>query len=901
MNGNENALGAYCSALKETTIGGVDWLTANEAALKLDLTGPIKELRKAVVEGRRLARAADRKMCVGVFGPSQAGKSYLISALARQGARPVTARMGDRNVDFLAEINPPGGKESTGLVTRFTVDEPANVPAQFPVALELLSETDIVKVLANAYVFDVNRDAESEENHSAEAVQATLNRLESRAGTGPSGRLDPTDIVDLEEYCARRLVKNPRIKVLARTDYWKTAARIAHRLAPADRAELFGVIWQDIEAFTNVYRRLYQVLERFDFCDTLYASFDALADRAKSIITVDALVGVGEGVGDSVEAQNRDGRRASVLRNELATITAELKIYMRDTPFDFFRHTDLLDFPGYRSRMGLNNLTDHIRHHGMSELLIRGKVAYLFERYSDDQELTSMLLCQGPENFEVQELVPVVYDWIRNTHGANPAERMGKPTSLFFIQTKYDKIFEESSGKGLDASRYVNRLAGNLTADGYGKQSLENGPKSWPHEWTKETPFQNIFLLRNPTIIQDNLFDYEEDASGKRETGVRGVKHEYIQQMRRIFIESATIRHHYGDPEGAWDAMMALNDGGVGRIAACLRPVSDPRTKSTQIKARAARLADEVQTRLQPYYYSGDIVEQKKKKRAAIGRLSTGLKRAYEQERFGELLRILQIEAQDLYALYEIVERRPIRESEEATQTTPTNDIDDGASFLDELLFDDAPPAAAAKPAAGSIGAGSINVGASELPRRFAAATVEAWIERMDALGEKPQILRYFNLSRQDWVALTQELQTAARRCGLFERVLHFVERGAAFRQIPKSALIWKQAKPAAQAINEFVAYLGFGGAAAPTGTQIQIDSRSFQIFPAKPPVGVEPPLSDKPLRYDQTYFRDWVLGLTRLTEDNVEFEAGTQINVEQNEKLGAVLSRLAAPAPQIA
>jgi hypothetical protein len=896
MSQPTSPLADACRALTQTVRGGLDWLIANERELKQDLSGPIRDLRKAVVEARRLQRAAGRKMCVGVFGPSQAGKSYLISALARAKSNPVMAVFGGEHVDFLARINPPGGKESTGLVTRFTVDPPENVPHGFPVELRLLSETDIVKVLANTYVFDVNRDTESEANHPIEPIQAALARLEQRAGVTGVGPLDPVDIVDLEDYCSRRLIRNPRIKVLRRTDYWKTATRIAHRLTPADRAELFALIWGGTEAFTNVYRRLYAVLERFDFAETIYASFDALADRARSIITVDTLAGVGEGTGDSVEAVNAAGRRAPVLRNELAAITAELKIAMRDTPYDFFRHTDLLDFPGYRSRMNLADLDAQLRQNGMREMMIRGKVAYLFERYSDDQELTSMLLCQGPENFEVSDLVPVVYDWIKNTHGATPADRAGQRTALFFIQTKYDKIFEESSGKGQDDSRYVNRLEGNLTKDAYGKQSLENGARSWPNEWAPGTPFQNIFLLRNPTIIQDALFDYEEVDGTMREKAVRDGKAEYLDRLRRAFVDSPAIREHYGDPGAAWDAMMQLNDGGIGRIASALRPVSDPRTKAQQVAARAARLSADVRNRLQPYHVSGDIAEQKKKKRTIAARIANRLKRCFERERFGELLASLQLEAEGLYDLYEIVERRPVREMEEeaaAPLLARDEAVAEEDDFLGELLgtTDDAP-----KPV--PVAAKRTGTSVFDLPTRYAQAVAEVWGEQLDRLGADAQFLRYFEMTSQDWVALTVELQTAAQRQHLADALRAAIERGAAFRQIPKSSLIWKQAKPAAYVVNDYVSHLGFGGARAPNGTEITIDGRSFALFAPRRPVATEPPLTDQPLRYDQAYFRDWVLAFTRLSEDNVEFEAGTRVNIEQNDKLGALLGALPATLP---
>ena len=39
-------------------------------------------------------------------------------------------------------------------------------------------------------------------------------------------------------------------------------------------------------------------------------------------------------------------------------------------------------------------------------------MAYLFERYKTDLELTSMLLCIGPSNQEVQDLPAVINDWV---------------------------------------------------------------------------------------------------------------------------------------------------------------------------------------------------------------------------------------------------------------------------------------------------------------------------------------------------------------------------------------------------------------------------------------------------------------------------------------------------------
>ena len=92
-----------------------------------------KEFRLAAVEARKLRVAAERPVAVGVYGLSQAGKSYLISTLARPAGRELTAEL-DRPRGFLADINPESDKEATGLVTRFTMRAEKG-PDGFPVKL----------------------------------------------------------------------------------------------------------------------------------------------------------------------------------------------------------------------------------------------------------------------------------------------------------------------------------------------------------------------------------------------------------------------------------------------------------------------------------------------------------------------------------------------------------------------------------------------------------------------------------------------------------------------------------------------------------------------------------------------------------------------------------------------
>ena len=158
------------------------WIARNEERVRScgkSREDVLAKLRQQARLLRKLGRAAERKMCAGVFGPSQAGKSDLLSSLARDENKEVRCAFGDQTYDFLRDLNPGGNKESTGLVTRFTMTPPANMPAGYPVHVRLLSsETELVKVFANSYFCDCDH----KEKVDKAAIQAAVSSLKERAG-----------------------------------------------------------------------------------------------------------------------------------------------------------------------------------------------------------------------------------------------------------------------------------------------------------------------------------------------------------------------------------------------------------------------------------------------------------------------------------------------------------------------------------------------------------------------------------------------------------------------------------------------------------------------------------------------------------------------------------------------
>ena len=239
MTATDATLSIVCRDLEQVSAEFLTWLDDNTERVRQEKAGLTKEFRRLAAQARRLAQAAQRPMCVGVFGPSQSGKSYLISALARKGNAPLLADFAGQEVDFIRDINPEGGRESTGLVTRFTLQPAAGATPAAPVHMRLLTQTDLVKILGNTYYADC--DHSDDELLTPAQLTEVLDSLAPLAQAQPADPLTAEDVYDLQAYFERYFKGQERIRLL-RLGYWEPAAQLAPRLRIQDRAKLFSVI-----------------------------------------------------------------------------------------------------------------------------------------------------------------------------------------------------------------------------------------------------------------------------------------------------------------------------------------------------------------------------------------------------------------------------------------------------------------------------------------------------------------------------------------------------------------------------------------------------------------------------------------------------------------------------------
>ncbi|MCW5700659.1 MAG: hypothetical protein KIT00_12545, partial [Rhodospirillales bacterium] len=340
MSNTPEVLNGRCRSIFAGAGDAVAWVKdvrGNSQRLDRDGDGLIEQLRRTRNLCRRLGAAAQRPLSVGVFGMSQAGKSYLISTLARPQDGDLKTILDGQTLEFIGHINPPGGgKEATGLVTRFT-RKPSAAPSGYPIELTLFSEADVVKVLGNSYFNDFNRE-KVDFNTDPAHIGELLTKLAKQRQPNPTGGISEDDMVDLFDYFDRRYKKS---MTPLKADFWPAAIELAPRLPVAARGELLSVLWGEIGDMTKAYTQLQGALSKISNAGLVYVPLDALVVpagtgfewRPDSILNVDVLDKLASDSGAPltvlpVTGDNEVLPEVTINRSVLAALTAEMKFVL---------------------------------------------------------------------------------------------------------------------------------------------------------------------------------------------------------------------------------------------------------------------------------------------------------------------------------------------------------------------------------------------------------------------------------------------------------------------------------------------------------------------------------------------------------------------------------------------
>lgn len=593
------------SAVKiiESINKGLEWIKKNQPEqYNRRFLQLVEERRKL----RILAHAEQNNPGIAAFGQSQVGKSYLMNCILQDKDSPFMVDSPEGEHNFVEHINPIGeGKEATGVVTRFSSfnrNKDLYSP-EYPIRFRSLNVRDIILIICDAYFNDFD-DYTTESEVSLMQLCDDLNEKYSSASSIPYNVLLPDDILDIKLYFIQHINNGQVYSV--KTPFFDRLAQIIDKIPVSDYGSVFSVLWNKESALTELFNKCMGILQRLKFSEYLYLPISSVLHngiKVNTIMSVSCLQLLYSEESEKYTSEVYIGKPGSLqnigkfTKSELCTVCSEVIIKIKDqflnsvgrydtrdvqsqtissltsgdVPMSVLKDCDLLDFPGARAReqgkiAKIENSNDEKKETLLYSFL-RGKVAYLFNKYNEEKTINILLYCHFNKNNDATKMWQLLNKWVNDYVGDTPAKRAEfiartGVSPLFHIGTFFNKDLEnpdnDTVGKTEAAikDRWRSRFVDLLLSKCFHKQNVQ-----WVDNWTgTNKPFQNCYMLRDYKFSNGVYEGYKEN----RRESTMVIDREYYNTMRETFCQINDETHLFENAGLSWDVSASIgNDGSL--------------------------------------------------------------------------------------------------------------------------------------------------------------------------------------------------------------------------------------------------------------------------------------------------------------------------------------------------
>lgn len=840
----------------------------------------ISQLKKGVYQTKKLAASEGQRNAVAIYGCSQAGKSYMVTGLVRSGENPLKVKFGQDLIDFISVINPAGGQESTGVVTRFSGAKKDNAPPSHPVCVKVLSEIDVVALLFNSVLHDVRDQRSPDLAELIEEIDVGIKDANfSYAGEG----LAVEESYELIDYIQSRQFNGKLwVKALLESEFISVVERVISRSDIDDRIKLYKIVLQHLPGHCELLELLCRELDRIGhpaelYCDaeSLFEPRDGTPSRLESsLVNVTALDGIYSGQDRKIGVLNSSNEKNyKISLGLLSALTQELVLEVVDGD-PFLQSFDLMDFPGARSRRPVARERAEL---SVTETKIdhfkRGKVAYLFEKYSNNQLINGLILAIGPGPQEVIGLAELVDEWVARTHGRKAEDRDCVESGLFVVLTKFDQEFASDAGRHkLDGERWSTRLHASLLAP-FGGHCPET---NWVNQWDSKGAFRGVHFFRNPFADQRSLVEYRGEPATSPEVGFVPNRAAEIERLRVTCYENLLVQRHVADPEAVWNAAMSLNDGGKSYLLERVMAQNTPEIKRAQIHNRTTGIVAGLLPRISRYYTDIAAEANQAASDARAKKIGFWLAQVQESGRLGEFLNFLLLKEGAISTSLQHVYRESLGDKADAISDAP-EELKKGLVLSALGLTEVVPHTQPAQPAT-----------PADL---FATAVISTWKEEvLDLLSNQTRVQYLLGgispTERNDFIVeIVFELEKCFTQLHLHEEIVRIVDE--AFQFTKKDEIRFqKLTSIVTSVVNGVICSGGLFLAGVIPQSVRNFQNQEILIFKRKM---TSVRLPEQAPSYDVLFHVDWVLGICSAIRNNTTHLVDG-ISPADNDRLGELL-----------
>ncbi len=620
-------------------------------------------------EYKKIKFALDERPSVAAFGESQMGKSYLVSAMLSSPNVPFRVTDGTTSYHFIDEINPSSPNstiEATGVITRFTTLQ-RPVPKAF-LRAQLLSVADLILVLCEAYYNQVDY------SHSTIIGSEEINSIiEQFAVNTSKGNcvLSEDDILDIREYLQTSTIQK-KCHSLLNSNFFDFMLVNISKLSMEQFSSLVKLMWNNSTEINRLYDDLIATYSSISFNQDVFVEFKSVLKKHGTLLDVarlDEMYGNPEVCGDefipvvNILVGEQNDHTVQLKKSFFSALIAELTFMLPTSATDerdFLNYIDILDFPGARRPEQIKE-TKLSEGKNLSTILRRGKVSYLFFKYSKSKRITSLLFCHNNNQSAESTMGTVLTDWVLNNVGDSPVKRNGFIESagispLFIIGTWFNKDLEyqnETRGVSNLNERWQRRF--NVVLE---KEVLKSGdPTHWFNQWSSASkPFANIFMLRDFKYSTMIFKGYNPEES-QAELGiiVNDKYPTFLEDVGQSFIENSFVKLHFDNPSKSWDDAATVGNDGTRPIIAglCQLAPNAATAREEKLSKDYASLNKRFVAILEQYYHPEETNSQLKQAKKQAGEACLLLDRRLGNDPyfFGRTLNKLMISQTELFEL----------------------------------------------------------------------------------------------------------------------------------------------------------------------------------------------------------------------------------------------------------
>jgi hypothetical protein len=748
----------------------IGWLEQDQA-YALQHRGLRDEIDGAVGRLADIRHAVDLPPSIGIVGAPGVGKTELVVGLASMRQQGLVAEFSGGQIDLnvIDAVLPPAGHQGIGLVLRFTGVEGPVPPKGLPVRVLLLSQTDVVRILARGYhtYFSAAHRVPPTAARIAQAFGIAERALIAQSVVGLSAR----DILDLRDHLHGFYPESTTLRTLAAAGYWQQLGELAAHLPDLERRRLLALLWNEEPGLSRLFGRLCDGLERLGHAHDVFAPIEALAIRERgtgwvvphprTIVAAETLQTLGQGIDEKLRVAGRYGQIVEVERSVLAGLAAELPMRLAAPQLTALKPAQILEFPSPpplvdfdASELGQQKLSK------IAALFAHIKAIYLLERACQRHDITSLVVCVNPLAADADDIAPAIAEWIETTQGSEPHLRERLHTGLFVVGTKLDQlgmgVGQQHSGLQATndgalreaAQQWGDRLGVKLATD-------LGADQEWPLEWTPGRAFHNVYLFQRPA--EGGGMTTDKTAAAGDVGGAVTPSRQIISSVRldaEAVLKSPQLARHIENPVAVWSAATVAPDGGIGHLLAGLMPTAQPASKHRQLNSQLVDLRRRLRSRLLRLHLSNDASQIGEWRRQLAIVAQGRLQRVAQSDRMHLLRQGLGTSEAELAVLY--FGALPAAGDRAAS----------GESLGDQGV---AGPNAARRP---------LRLDSAQC-ERLAVVTVEYWLQSVRQVARSTRFCRSVGLTQPILQHIVDEISLGALRLGVAAHLTETFHRAA--------------------------------------------------------------------------------------------------------------------------